>query len=51
MSDNLRERSSLSEEEKERIAREMIQGYRKMAKLNKELAEEGLGNRDGETEK
>lgn len=37
---------NISDEEKKKIAREMIEGYRKMADLNLELAEEGMKSRD-----
>lgn len=32
----------ISQEEKEEIARELIEGYKKMADLNRELAEDGF---------
>lgn len=40
---------TLTEAEKKKIARDMIEGYKKMADLNLELAEEGLYSTD-ETE-
>ncbi|MGM0410258.1 MAG: hypothetical protein ACQEQF_05780 [Bacillota bacterium] len=42
MGDELRQGQKLSKREKERIARELIQGYQKMASLNKKLAENGF---------
>lgn len=36
----------ISEEEKRKIAKEMIEGYKKMADLNLELAEEGMDFHD-----
>lgn len=44
----------ISREQKKRIAKDMIKGYKKMADLNLELAEEGLkasDEIDGETGK
>ncbi|NLM97746.1 MAG: hypothetical protein GX175_09105 [Halanaerobiaceae bacterium] len=41
-----RSRKSLSKEEKEKIAEAMIEGYKKMAKLNLEIAEEGMTSPD-----
>lgn len=46
-----RRTKSLSDQEKERIARDMIDGYKKMADLNRELAEEGLRNNDDDETK
>lgn len=37
---------NFSEKEKRKIAREMIEGYKKMADLNLELAEEGMKSHD-----
>ncbi|MFP4662543.1 MAG: hypothetical protein ACLFPF_10145 [Halanaerobiales bacterium] len=37
---------NISKEEKEKIARDMIEGYKKMADLNLELAEEGMKSND-----
>ena len=42
MAEDFREERDLSEEEKKRIARELIQGYKKMAALNQKLAENGF---------
>lgn len=39
----------LTEEEKEKITRDMIEGYKKMADLNRELAEENFMGNQGET--
>ena len=35
-----------SEKEKKKIAKDMIEGYKKMADLNLELAEEGMKSHD-----
>ncbi|HLV10032.1 MAG TPA: hypothetical protein VKY40_07480 [Halanaerobiales bacterium] len=35
-------KNKISKEEKKKIARAMIEGYKKMADINRELAEEGL---------
>lgn len=51
MAGELRKRTRLTEEEKKRIAREMIEGYKKMARINQKLAEDGFIQKDGETEK
>ena len=37
---------NISDKEKKRIAKEMIEGYKKMADLNLELAEEGMKSKD-----
>ncbi len=42
MVEDLSRDRDLSEEEKKRIARELIQGYKKMAALNQKLAENGF---------
>jgi len=39
---NSLETRSLTREEKKKIARQLIEGYKRMAALNLELAEEGL---------
>jgi len=49
MADDLRKKPELSKEEKEKIARDMIEGYKKMASINKKLAEDGFIKNDGET--
>lgn len=36
----------ISEKEKKRIAKDMIEGYKKMANINLELAEEGMKSQD-----
>ncbi|QTL99245.1 hypothetical protein GM661_15415 [Iocasia frigidifontis] len=41
-----RQKKVLSEEKKRKIAREMVKGYKKMADINRELAEEGLRSHD-----
>ncbi|NLJ83961.1 MAG: hypothetical protein GX336_03505 [Halanaerobiaceae bacterium] len=47
MAENRKRRlGNITDEEKKKIAREMIEGYRKMADLNLELAEEGMDSRD-----
>ncbi len=33
---------AITTEEKKKIAKEMIEGYKKMADINRELAEEGM---------
>ncbi len=46
----MRKRSELSEEEKRQIARKMIEGYKKMGPLNRELAQKvnvKSGNKSG----
>ena len=40
---------NLSEEERKKIARELIEGYKKMAPLNRKLAEEYFIKVEGET--
>ncbi len=51
MPDRLREKTKLTEEEKKKIARDMIEGYKKMASINKKLAEDGfIKNNDGAKE-
>ncbi|MFW6381803.1 MAG: hypothetical protein ACOCZ3_04580 [Bacillota bacterium] len=49
MGEDLRKSRELSEEEKKRIARDMIEGYKKMASLNQKLAENDfvVGNMQG----
>ena len=42
MGDDYRRGQKLSERERQRIARELIQGYKKMASLNQKLAENGF---------
>lgn len=42
MSEDLSRGRKLSERERKRIARELIQGYKKMASLNQKLAENGF---------
>jgi len=44
-----RSKRSISKEEKKRIANDMIEGYKKMADLNLELAEEGMTYSDETT--
>ncbi|MFW6022425.1 MAG: hypothetical protein ACOCQW_02775 [Halanaerobiaceae bacterium] len=39
-------RKKISDKEKEKIAKDMIEGYKKMADLNLELAEEGMKSHD-----
>ena len=48
MADELRKKTELSKEEKEKIARDMIEGYKKMASINKRLAENGFIENNGE---
>ena len=43
---NSRRDKVLTEEEKNRIARELREGYKKMADLNLELAEDGIKSDD-----
>ncbi|MDI3546816.1 MAG: hypothetical protein PWR10_468 [Halanaerobiales bacterium] len=51
MAENNSQRArALTDEEKKKIAAELIEGYKKMATLNLELAEEGLRS-DDETDK
>ena len=38
----------ISQKEKEKIARALIEGYKKMADLNRELAEDGFLSGDSE---
>ncbi|ACL68934.1 hypothetical protein [Halothermothrix orenii] len=38
----------LTEEQRKEIAKKMIEGYKKMAALNKELAEDGLISREAD---
>ncbi len=49
MADELRKKTELTKEEKKKIAKEMIEGYKKMASINKKLAENGFIKNDGET--
>ncbi len=46
MDDFLRNNSNLSEEERRHIARRMIEGYKKMGPLNRELASRNASNLD-----
>jgi hypothetical protein len=49
MSEHIRIRKDLSKEERKKIAESMIEGYKKMASINRELAEDGM-KIDDETE-
>ncbi len=42
MGDDMRQEHKLTERERKRITRELIQGYQKMASLNQRLAENGF---------
>ena len=42
MAKNLRRNRNLTEEEKKKIAEDLIRGYKKMAALNQKLAEDGF---------
>lgn len=50
MTEGLGRERELTEEEKEKITRDMIEGYKKMAALNRKLAEEDFMGNQGETE-
>lgn len=39
-------KKNISEKEKKKIAKDMIEGYKKMADLNLELTEEGMQTHD-----
>ena len=49
MADGLTRERRFSKEEKKRIARKMKEGYKKMAPLNRKLAEEYFVRVEGET--
>ncbi len=50
--DYMRNKQELSEEEKRQIARQMIEGYKKMGPLNRELAKKvNVQSRSGERQK
>jgi hypothetical protein len=46
MGSDFKEEQDLSKKEKRRIAKELIQGYKKMAALNQKLAEDGFIEKD-----
>lgn len=49
MADGLGRAEKISEKEKKKIARQMKEGYKKMAPLNRKLAEEYFTHIKGET--
>lgn len=48
MAENSRRTRVLTEEEKKKIAQDMIEGYKKMAAINRELAEDGMNPVDND---
>lgn len=51
MTDGLSRENNFSEQEKKKIARQMKEGYKKMAPLNRKLAEDYFTSDKGEAER